>query len=256
MKPFNFLFPLLLMGMLLFWGCTQEDDDDDDSSSNTTSTSGTDCTTSIDSDVPAFIRDNFTCVTARVDGSNIVITTKDLPPHASYYYGSGHSLYEALPSGKTANPNSIQEQNIVLTIPLNPTVSSSTTDSSLGAVGVAINSVAIFNNQAAPGDTLADEIKTFDGGNGHPQNSGMYHYHIEPTKITSDDSKLIGVLLDGFPVYGKKDEDGSTPSDLDAAHGHTHATSHFPAGLYHYHVTDTDPYIVEKYRGTPGTVSQ
>ena len=41
-----------------------------------------------------------------------------------------------------------------------------------------------------------------------------YHYHCEGDYLTTDDAKLIGFLRDGFPVYGRKDMDGSCPGDL------------------------------------------
>ena len=46
-------------------------------------------------------------------------------------------------------------------------------------------------------------------------------------------------------------------SDLDEFHGHFHATEHFPEGIYHYHVTDQDPYINGNgFYGVPGVVSR
>lgn len=68
-------------------------------------------------------------------------------------------------------------------------------------------------------------------------------------------SVFIGVLLDGFPVYGTQDSDGSTPSDLDTCNGHTRATPDFPAGIYHYHVTSAPPYISGCFYGSAGTVA-
>jgi hypothetical protein len=69
---------------------------------------------------------------------------------------------------------------------------------------------------------------------------------------------LIGVLLDGYPVYGPV-ENGvlvSTAS-LDAAHGHFSVTREFPQGVYHYHTTSDAPYINGSgFAGSPGTVSQ
>jgi hypothetical protein len=60
-------------------------------------------------------------------------------------------------------------------------------------------------------------------------------------------------LLDGFPVYGPNEMECS---DLDVYHGHTGATADYPAGIYHYHITNSDPYINGNgYYGTPGTVS-
>jgi hypothetical protein len=59
-------------------------------------------------------------------------------------------------------------------------------------------------------------------------------------------------------VYGPV-ENGRrvTNAELDAYHGHTGATADYPAGIYHYHVTDADPYINGAgFYGTPGTVGR
>ena len=64
----------------------------------------------------------------------------------------------------------------------------------LGAVGVAINGVAIFDNQAAPGDDIFQESGSFDQCRGHPAPGGVYHYHSEPYAISSATANLIGVL--------------------------------------------------------------
>ncbi len=93
---------------------------------------------------------------------------------------------------------------------------------------------------------MTNEINSFDQFNGHPEQQGLYHYHIEPLYLTAAFGKdaLIGVLLDGLPLYGPQ-ENGKTITnrDLDAFHGHTHATADYPNGIYHYHVTSDAPYI-------------
>ena len=69
---------------------------------------------------------------------------------------------------------------------------------------------------------------------------------------------LMGFLLDGFPIYGPV-EDGTvlTSSNLDDHHGHSHPTSEFPDGIYHYHLTADAPYLNGVgYYGTPGTVTE
>ena len=38
-----------------------------------------------------------------------------------------------------------------------------------------------------------------------------------------------------IPMYGSVDQDGSTPTDLDACSGHIGATADYPDGVYHYH---------------------
>ena len=113
------------------------------------------------------------------------------------------------------------------------------------------------NNQV-----LTTEIASFDKYNGHPTGTSQYHYHVEPlylTTVKSTKSGLMGFLLDGFPVYGPQEENGTTvvSSGLDAYHGHTHATIDFPNGIYHYHFTADAPYLNGNgYYGTPGTVTQ
>ena len=115
-----------------------------------------------------------------------------------------------------------------------------------------------FNQYAGPNQPLTNEINSFDQYAGHPQQQGMYHYHIEPDYLTTQGGQdsLLGFLLDGFPVYGPM-EDGNvvTNADLDQYHGHAHATLDYPGGIYHYHVTAAAPYINGTgFYGTAGTV--
>jgi hypothetical protein len=65
-------------------------------------------------------------------------------------------------------------------------------------------------------------------------------------------------LLDGFPVYGPMENGAAVNNaDLDVYHGHSHATAEYPDGIYHYHITSTDPYINgDGFYGTAGTVTQ
>ena len=106
---------------------------------------------------------------------------------------------------------------------------------------------------------LTNEINSFDQYNGHPQPQGVYHYHIEPLYLTNKvgSNSLLGFLLDGFPVYGPEENDTKiTNDDLDEFHGHSHSTEEYPDGIYHYHITDQDPYINGSgYYGSPGTVT-
>ena len=89
---------------------------------------------------------------------------------------------------------------------------------------------------------------------------GAYHYHVEPLYLTNakGDEALMGFLLDGFPVYGPKENGVDVSSgSLDAYHGHTHATADFPGGIYHYHISGSAPYINgDGFYGTAGTVTQ
>ncbi|MEP0367739.1 MAG: YHYH protein [Cyclobacteriaceae bacterium] len=202
-------------------------------------------------------------VSVVVNETTITITTKDLPDHKSMYYDQNSDLYEAYSESNNPdfkqNPGSIGEQNVVMTIPRFPEVASNHESPGLGAMGVAINSVVFFNQQAAPGDDIFEEENTFDQYEGHPAGD-QYHYHIEPIWITElkGSDAFMGFLLDGFPVYGPM-EDGEeiTNADLDDYHGHISATKEFPNGVYHYHITTEYPWINGNgYYGTPGTKTQ
>ncbi|MEY3920581.1 MAG: hypothetical protein RL634_342 [Bacteroidota bacterium] len=219
-------------------------------------------------DVPAVYNKIYGATSITNDGTYITIKTKDLPDHKSPYYPTSNALYEAY-SGTTfngvafqKNPNSIIEQSSTFKIPVNPKLNQNHPSTPLGPIGIALNGVPFFNQYAGPSQPLTNEIVSFDKYYGHPQQSGMYHYHVEPlylTTVKSTKSGLLGFLLDGFPVYGPQEEDGTpvTNSTLDTYHGHSHKTVDFPAGIYHYHFTTEAPYLNGSgFYGTPGTISQ
>ena len=190
-----------------------------------------------------------------LSGTTVVITTQDLPDHKSPYWGVGNALYETPQSGMSVNPNRISSQSITFRIPASPARAASSS-TPLGPIGVATNGVALFNQYAAGFTPLGPEIVSFDRYNGHPTGQNQYHYHIEPVWLTSGSKAvLVGVLLDGFPVYGPQDSTGATPSDLDSCNGHTGVTADYPGGIYHYHVTSAPPYIAGCFAGAAGTVT-
>ncbi len=202
-------------------------------------------------------------VNVYVEGDQVVLETTNIPDHRSPYFGTGDSNYEAYNGSNPnfqLNPNRIEEQDLVIRIPLIPSPAANNQNTQLGPIGISVNGIVIYNQFAGPNQPLTNEIDTFDQYNGHPQQSGQYHYHIEPLWLTANNGpeSLIGFLLDGYPVYGPE-ENGQlvVGSDLDEFHGHSHATAEYPNGVYHYHITSDDPYINGgQYYGTPGSVSQ
>ncbi|MEQ9286703.1 MAG: YHYH protein [Cyclobacteriaceae bacterium] len=206
---------------------------------------------------------NSAAVTVTVSDEWVTITSKDLPDHKSMYYSQNDPLYEPYnepnnPDFKK-NPGSIGTQNIVAKIPRFPAEATNKTSPGLGPMGVSINSVVFFNQQAGPGDDIFEEVNTFDQYEGHPAGD-QYHYHTEPVWLTETKGSdaFLGFLLDGFPVYGPMENNKEvTNSDLDDYHGHFSETDDFPDGIYHYHVTEEYPWINgDAFYGTPGTVSQ
>ncbi|MDP5158118.1 MAG: YHYH protein [Flaviramulus sp.] len=196
-------------------------------------------------------------------GNTVTFTTQNLPNHTSPYWPTNNPLYEVYNGANSSwrqNPNEIAEQNIVLTINLNPKEALNKEATPLGPIGISRNGVVFFNQYAGPDLPLTNEINSFDQWLGHPTGGSIYHYHIEPTYLTTTfgEDAFLGLLADGFPVYGPV-ENGETISntDLDAYHGHTSATTDFPDGIYHYHITSEDPYLNGNgYFGTPGNISR
>jgi YHYH protein len=236
-------------------GCSKSSSDDSGSGGTGTAT------------VPAVYSKIYGATSITSDGSYITIKCAGTPDHKSVYYPTANALYENF-SGTTfagttfaKNPNTISTQNYTFKIPANPTVAATHSATPLGPIGVSINGVPFFNQYAGPSQPLTNEIVSFDKYWGHPQQTGQYHYHVEPlylTTVKANKSALLGFLLDGFPVYGPEENGAAvTNAMLDAYHGHTSVTADYPSGIYHYHINNTDPYINGSgFYGTAGTVTQ
>jgi len=217
--------------------------------------------------VPEVYKKIYGATSITSDGTYISIKSNGLPDHKSVYYPTANTLYENF-SGTTfggytfnKNPNIISAQTFTFKIPVNPAVAATHSATPLGPIGVSLNGVPFFNQYAGPSQPLTNEVTSFDQYWGHPQQTGQYHYHVEPkylTTVKASKSALLGFLLDGFPVYGPEENGAAvTNAMLDAYHGHSSATAEYPGGIYHYHITSTDPYINGSgFYGTPGTVTQ
>jgi len=129
----------------------------------------------------------------------------------------------------------------------------------MGPIGYITSGEFLYNAyEATTTPALGDNVSyTFTSGgttytasfidpcNSHPTplTAGYtWHYHGVPTCVTTSvdgatgPSHIIGIALDGFPVYGGRDINGNiiSTSQLDACNGITSATPEFPTGAYHY----------------------
>lgn len=249
---------ILSFSILVMVSCSLGDDTSTNSNENNNTNNDTEY------DISAIL-DYFsgTGLTYEVNGNTITYITQDLPNHTSPYWPTNHELYEAYNGTNinwSQNPNEISTQNITLTIPLKPSEANNHEATPLGPIGIARNGVVFYNQYAGPNNqALTFEINSFDQWLGHPQQFGQYHYHQEPTFLTTQfgEDAFLGLLADGFPVYGPL-ENGTllTSTDLDEFHGHFGITDDFPNGIYHYHITADDPYINGNgYYGTPGNIT-
>ena len=116
-----------------------------------------------------------------------------------------------------------------------------------------MNGVAIFDALDGENrDAVAHEIQ--DRCQGHPQRTGVYHYHSIPNCVTrrvkGGGAKVVGWMIDGYPIVSEK---GVTSADLDACHGRTSRITLFGRRVrtYHYDATAEYLYTAGCFRGTP-----
>lgn len=177
------------------------------------------------------------------NGTQIFIETTGFPNHTSIYWNPNDpsGLYiDETPEGvvKTTQNTYIgggPGEASSFTVDASPDLDGSTISTQLGTIGIAVSGAAIFNDQEGNGD-LGDAAGSLDYNGAH-KGPGVYHYHLEPRSITNDDDELVGILLDGVFLYGRRDYPSNDyPTDLDASGGHFGPTPHNPDGEYHYHI--------------------
>lgn len=224
---------------------------------------------------PAFAAFDAENVTVVLDGDDVLIESNGLANHTSPYWSSTTARTAVDPRGATLvtpaaaadhplfvaptstsyeamAPGNIDDfsGSYALTIPASPVRASGSTATGLGPIGIAVSGAMIYNDQEGPNVPLDSAIGSLDENGAHtgPQS---YHYHLEPKAWSQDDDALIGVMSDGFFLYGRRDADGTYPGDLDASGGHIGPTPHNPAGEYHYHIQNA-LYLSRYYMLFPG----
>lgn len=150
------------------------------------------------------------------------------------------------------NPNSIAPRSVSLTLPAAKRAARPNCLTG-GPIGYAVNGVAIFDALDGENrDAVAHEIQ--DACDGHPERTGVYHYHSIPACLTAGikggGAKVVGWMIDGYPIVSEK---GVTNADLDACHGRTSRITLFGRRVrtYHYDATSEYPYTAGCFRGTP-----
>ena len=113
------------------------------------------------------------------------------------------------------NPNVPANDNATFDIPRNPQPATTHTATGLGAIGVLINGVDVFNMSDAMSyqnlnvwhnNAGVVEAPSFDAAKAHPQQQGVYHNHENPVSLeseigaTSTNPTVIGYAIDGYPI--------------------------------------------------------
>ena len=170
------------------------------------------------------------------------------------------------------------QSNFQIRVPAYPTLLSEEAaimqGAGMGAIGMAINGVAIYtpyNKECC--DVAFKELKTMDYCLAHPA-SGQYHYHMFSWSDTYDgclmsckqgeESGLVGVAYDGFPIYGPMQNyspsmkkvflDGCADCELtQLSSEHTDVCGGVEVAddpsMYRYIATNTFPYTLQCFRG-------
>jgi len=228
-KPFVVVLSIVLT--------TNACDSNDDSSTDTSDSVSTDDTvTELHAAFEAFNTDA-TDIYLSNNGATITIETTGLPNHETVYWGEGHDLYLDEPSVETT-PSIMSSNNNATTITVDaiPDLTGSSVATNFDTIGIAVSGASIFNDQEG-GGPLDAAAASLDWTGAHI-GPGVYHYHLEPKAFSNDDDALVGVLLDGVFLYGRKCNNlGTYPSDLDASGGHTSVTQYTDGEEeYHYHI--------------------
>ena len=139
-------------------------------------------------------------------------------------------------------PNYPKNQKSLYRIPAVPTISSNKTLTSVNAIGIFVDGVAMFDDEDSffwngttetnqgtgywYRDAYVNENPSFDPNNAHQEQSGVYHYHVNPpalryvlgdnilfnptsktysentTNANLKHSPILGWMRDGLPLYG------------------------------------------------------
>lgn len=211
-----------------------------------------------------------------LDGSEVVIESNGMPNHTSPYWSntteriaidpmgmvlttpaaaSSHALFSepVETSHESMAPGNIDDFNgaYTLTVPAAPTKATVSSATGLGAIGIAVSGAMIYNDEEGPNIPLDGAVGSLDNNGAHtgPQS---YHYHLEPEAWSEDDDNLIGIMADGFFLYGRKcTSTGTYPTDLDESGGHTSTTKYNEQEEYHYHI-ENELYLNQYYILFPG----
>ncbi|RKN80285.1 YHYH protein [Ulvibacterium marinum] len=240
MKCLKFMFFSLLGTIAFTISCSN----DSENTENTDDTDGG--SDGVNTPLSAFDEFNLDAVTISFDGDEITIDTNGLPNHTSPYWEETHPLYIEPVVAVAQTPGRIGgDRSLTLTVSAAPEIAASSTATGLGPIGISVTGVPIFNDTEGPNRPLEEEIaETFDYAGAHNGPSG-YHYHVESadvpenTVLSFDDEKLVGIMADGFLLYGRREMDGSYPTDLDESGGHYGVTQHSNGEeFYHYHIVN------------------
>jgi len=216
-------------------------------------------------------------VTVVLSGDDVIIESNGLANHTSPYWSNTNERTINGPMGAHTTPAAAEDHPLFveptvtsfdqmapgniddfngsfeLVVSAQPEQAATSSTTGLGPIGIAVSGAMIYNDEEGPNVPLDDAVGSLDDNGAHtgPQS---YHYHLEPKAWSNDDDALIGVMADGFFLYGRRcASTGDHPDDLDASGGHTGLTQHADEPEYHYHIQN-EAYLGAYYILFPGNL--
>ena len=264
-RPSACLYPVLLAASLLLTSCGGGGSAATATTTTTSSGSGS-STTSIYATAYKTVTWASGVTVAFPSACSMTVSASGVPPaHDAYYLApvtSGQAVVATTASGiqlgVMAYSSLSAAKAISATLNICPTKASTTTATSMGAIGIITSGEALFNAYEATGTVATGDNVSYtftqggvsytasfiDGCDSHAaanMGGSSWHYHGNPTCWTPTvdgvgASHIIGIALDGFPIYGGRDINGALidASTLDSCNGITSVTPEFPTGAYHY----------------------
>lgn len=174
---------------------------------------------------------------------------QQIPLPVSYFAGTTNPE-------KTTGSLGYNQMNVwklpLVPVPAASPIPLSTNNFQRGAVALAVNGIPIFNPRNNRGE-YSYAIGELDQYGGHCGLADDYHYHIAPLHLQAivGSNQPVAWALDGYPIYGYAEPDGTAQQPLDADGGHTNVT-----GSYHYHAIGSaatgpqSPYLMNAIHGT------
>ena len=219
--------------------------------------------------LPWYLDDYARCAYVEEHSGRLYIRSNSMPPHESQFFPPDSLNYPMLDM-QEEDYVPISEKLIEMIVPKKPIAREINVDDELdalsepsdnaypaGVIGVAINGVALVNEDLSTSDeAIVPEGR--DSYSGHVDETGLYHYHSRSsgplevlkyngkikTAIAGEGEKeLYGIMCDGTLVLGCTELSGREPdsSDFDAQNGHAHTIikkfgKSFLKKRYHTHI--------------------
>jgi hypothetical protein len=222
----------------------------------------------------------------------MTVTSSGVPPSHNAYYltpvANGQTVVATTASGIQLGVSPYTGSGISSvktvsgTFNICPAKATSTTATGMGGIGVITSGEVLFDAYEATGVVAQGDNASYtftssgtsytayfiDQCNSHAAGGtggSTWHYHGNPVCWTptidgssNGPSHIIGIALDGFPIYGGRDINGNVidPATLDACNGITSVTPEFSTATYHYVLplnTTTKQSSINCYAGTPNS---